>query len=97
MFFKTSVLKEYKANEYITIKLIKKDKIYKSQIFINGEQFDQCKFLFLNNPKNRLDEINEFQSIDEIANKLETYKYDQMEINYNIPVSPEQAFWVHCT
>lgn len=104
MFFKTSVLKEYQINEYITLKLIKNNDSYKTQIFLNGELFDQCKFLFLNIPKDKIDLINEINSIDEAAdildNKMEDYERSSIRIRDNfeqIPISPEQEFWAHCS
>jgi len=104
VFFKTSVLKEYQINEYITLKLIKNNDSYKTQIFLNGELFDQCKFLFLNIPKDKIDLINEINSIDEAAdildNKMEAYERSSIRIRDNfeqIPISPEQEFWAHCS
>ena len=51
-------------NGFIKLKLIKKNNTYKTQIFINGEQFDQCKFLFLNIPKDGKMEACERGSIE---------------------------------
>jgi len=84
----------------------------KTQIFINGEQFIQCVFLYLVVPKDKIDEINEIQSIDEAAyklsNKMEVYERGSIEIseavNYglieprkSVPIAPEEEFWAHCS
>jgi len=101
---KTSVLKEYHVNEHIELKLMEIDGTYKTQIFVNGKPFNQCKFLLLEIPKDRLDDVNELQSIDEIAEKLDR-KMESFEGNrFGIVdpekfefITPEQEFWAHCS
>ena len=80
--------KEYKINEYITLKL--EDK--RTQIYVNGKKFLQCMGLFLQIPPQTRHLYEELESIDEA---VEVYKYPSLFQNRTI--TPEQEFWAHCS
>ncbi len=83
---------EFKINEYITLKLEGNETI----IFINGEEFMQCKYLMLNIPNDNAKDVKEIASIDEAAELLSWTEYVQSDIQkYNIP--PEIEFFGHCS
>ncbi|MFW9873852.1 MAG: leucine-rich repeat domain-containing protein [Candidatus Thorarchaeota archaeon] len=79
------MLKEFKINQYITLKLENRRTI----IFINGNRFKQCKYLFLQVMKNDNNLNNSITSIDDAVLKL--HQYEEIEI------SPEEEFWGHCS
>ena len=93
------VEKEFKINEYISLKLeyICKDNhsYTKTYIYIAERRFIQCKFLLLINPheKDGQDEIN---SIDEASEKLIS-KLERDVLPRDIGLSPEEEFWGHCS
>lgn len=80
--------KLFQINDYITLKL----EGSRTNIYVKGKKFNQCKYLLLDVPIEDLDEINEIQSIDEASEKLDrTHEYDKALIE------PETAFWGHCS
>ena len=85
---------EFVVNKYITLKLIEKD----TNIYINGKSFMLCKRLLISVPTERIRDTNEFDSMDEAAEKLGWDGDDQINIDgieYNL--SPETEFWGHCS
>jgi len=85
--------KEFKVNEYITLKLEEKDTF----LYVNNERFDQCKFLLLRQIK--IDEISnfssKFSSVDEESQYLDHSNEDSE--NQKNKISPETEFWAHCS
>ena len=81
------VLKEYKIDNYITLKL--EDGV--TNIYIKDDLFKQCTSLLLKKIHlNNMEEyISKFKSIDEETNSLE-------RINFN-EITPEVEFWGHCS
>ncbi|MHA1804108.1 MAG: leucine-rich repeat domain-containing protein [Promethearchaeota archaeon] len=90
MSIKELIKKEFKVNEYLTLRLIK-DKTF---IFIKGELFQQCKYLLMDIPKERLNEIRDIESIDEASSILD-HSLEKGEESFTI--SPEMEFWGHCS
>lgn len=84
-------MKEFKVNEYITLKL----KRGKTNIYVNGEHFNQCKFLMLNIPLKEVEKFDEIESIDEAADILGWTDEGQEGVEYEI--DPETEFWGHCS
>lgn len=84
-------IKEFKVNDYITIKLEDDETV----IFVNEERFDQCKFLLLNIPVENIEDYNEVESIDEASELLDWTEDGQRGIMYDI--SPEVEFFGHCS
>jgi len=88
---KKLILKEFKVNEYITLKL----EGGKTNIYVKNQLFDQCKFLLLNIPVDRLSTFDEIDSIDEAAENLDHSLERRGTWEYKIP--PEVEFWGHCS
>jgi len=83
--------KEYIINDHLTLKLENN----RTNIYVNGEQFTQCKFLLLNIPIDKVNELDDIESIDEAAEKLNHVLEFQPKIK--IKISPETEFWAHCS
>ena len=79
---------EYVVNAYITLKLEKG----KTNIYVKGELFNQCKRVVFNIPINRLVELDEINSIDEAT---DIYKHSLT--TSKIAITPEQEFMAHCS
>ena len=78
-------------NEFLSLRLIKD----KTEIFINGRSFHQCKFLMINIQVDEIEHYDEIGSIDEAADIL-GWKYEGQEgVKYEI--DPETEFWGHCS
>ena len=84
-------MQEFKVNDYITLRLESK----KTNIYVKGELFEQCKFLLLNIPTQDVDFYDEIESIDEIAEKLGWTEERQLGVDYDI--TPETEFFGHCS
>jgi len=84
-------MQEFKVNEFITVKLENK----KSNIYVKGELFEQCKFLLLNIPTQDIDLYDEIESLDEIAEKLGWTENRQLGVDYEL--TPETEFFGHCS
>jgi len=83
-------LLEFKINKYLTLKL-QNDR---TNIYVNGNLFNQCKYLLLNIPKDSVHLYDNIESIDEAAEKLDR----SLEgIYHNIDITPETEFWGHCS
>ena len=84
-------LTEFKINEYLKLKLEGK----KTVIYVDGKEFMQCKYLFLNVPIRKAEgaeEVDEIGSIDEAAEKLSRRTEGGRTI-----IDPETEFWGHCS
>jgi Leucine-rich repeat (LRR) protein len=81
---------QFKVNEYITLKLVNNQ----TNIYINNQLFQQCKYLLLNIPVEEITTLEEIKSIDEAAEKLD----HSLEINKNFEeILPKTEFWGHCS
>ena len=81
------MLREFKVNNLITLRLIDG----KTVLFVNNQEFKQCKILLLNIPID--DELTrEFESIDEISEYLD----GKTEFRH-ADISPEEEFMGHCS
>ncbi len=83
--------KEFKVNEYITLKLEGE----KTNIYVKEQLFNQCKFLLLNIPVDKISTFDEIESIDEAAEKLDRSLERMDMVASRIP--PETEFWGHCS
>lgn len=81
--------KEFIINKFITVKLEEK----KTVIYVAGKPFEQCKMLLLNISIDDVEDFDEIESIDEVAEMLNWDIDDGQEgIEYDIP--PETEFFV---
>ena len=81
-------MKVLKVNEHLTLTL----ESGKTNIYVNGETFDQTKFLLLNVPLEKVCSFNEIDSIDQATEKLDRSMEKNKE---HIDVTPEVEFWRH--
>ena len=78
---------EFIINEYLSLKL----EWGKTNIYVKGKLFRQCKYLAFNIPIGKIEEYDSIQSIDEMEQK------DRSEGFHNLQISSEQEFWGHCS
>ncbi len=83
-------MKEFKINEYLLLRLEEG----KTNIYVKGELFKQCKFLLLNIPVEKISTFDEIESIDEAIENLD-HSFERKRDDYDIP--PETEFWGHCS
>jgi len=82
---------EFKVNKYVELKL----KGAKTNIYVGGKLFRQCKFLLLNISKESVREYDEINSIDEAAEELDSSMEEgRIKKHY---LSPDTEFWGHCS
>ncbi len=85
-------MREFEINEYITLKL----ENGKTNIYVTGELFRQCKYLLLEIPKSEISDFDEVESIDKAAERLDKSLEPKEGIRIdNIPLKVE--FWGHCS
>ena len=84
-------MKEFIINEFLSLRLLKD----KTEIFIGGRRFHQCKFLMIKILVNEIDHFDEIGSIDEAADILGWAYEGQEGVRYEI--NPETEFWGHCS
>lgn len=84
-------MRSFRINEFLTLRLEKG----KTNIYINGKLFRQCKYLLINIPRKQIHDYDKVESIDEAAqyynNQLENTPPSELDI------SPETEFWGHCS
>ncbi|MFX1501535.1 MAG: Rab family GTPase [Promethearchaeota archaeon] len=82
---------EFKVNNYLTLRLENN----RTNIYVGRKLFNQCKYLLLNLAKDRFEDYDEFESIDEASEKLDDSMHGLSYQKYYI--SPEVEFWGHCS
>ncbi len=86
-------MSEFVVNDFITLRL--EDE--KTNIYILGEKFIQCKYLLLDIPVQDFEKYDEIDSIDEVSEKLDkSLERSNMEA-FKIEIRPEVEFWGHCS
>ena len=85
------VSRKFKINKYLEIKL----EYNRTIIYVNEKRFRQCKYLLLNIPKDKLEETDEINSIDEAAEILD--KSLEKSSIFLAEITPETEFWGHCS
>lgn len=93
-------MKVFEVNKYITLKL----ENGKTNIYINGVLFRQCKFLLLFIPSEDFLFLEEIDSIDKASEKLDFSSEPDMEEHIEPElrelierIKPETEFWAHCS
>ncbi|MFO8020054.1 MAG: leucine-rich repeat domain-containing protein [Promethearchaeia archaeon] len=79
------------VNDYLSLKLEKG----KTNIYINGKKFNQCKFLLLDIPKEKISSLQSIDSIDEAAERLDNSL--EFRTNSDYKISSKLEFWGHCS
>jgi small GTP-binding protein len=84
------IKKEFKINEKLTVKLENN----RTNIYVDGRLFNQCKYLLLNLSTSKIRAYDRIDSIDEAAETLDR------NLERSAPdavISPETEFWGHCS
>ena len=92
-------MEEFKINNYITLRL----ESGKTNIYIKGELFNQCKSLLLSLSREELEALKRIESLDEVLEigfsleeSIEEYiEPENRELIDSI--TPETEFWAHCS
>ena len=86
---------EFKINDLITLKL----EDGKTNIYVLGEEFIQCKYLLMNIPVQDIELYDGIDSIDEAAEKLDKSLDLGNPEGYNLrkEIPPKVEFWGHCS
>jgi len=84
-------MKEFKVNNYITLRLGEDGK---SKIYIKDQLFRQCKYLLLDIPIEKITSFDMIKSIDEASEKL-NHSLEEGKYKHQIPAEVE--FWGHCS
>ena len=83
-------MEEFKVNKYIKLKL----ENGKTNIYVDGELFNQCKHILIRKTIYELKEFLEnIESVDELAEYLD-HSLKEIETE-EIDISAETRFWVH--
>ena len=90
---KQRVLKKFKINDYLTVKLINYGLTKNTSVFVKNEMFIQCAYVLLNIPKDNIELTHEINSIDEAAEKLDHKLEYPFKNDLKIPA--ETLFWAH--
>jgi hypothetical protein len=86
-------MKEFTINKFLRLKL----EDDKTIIYVNNERFNQCKFLLLDIPIDEITSIEDIESIDDVAQRLNRsleFRNDN-KVQHIIPTVVE--FWGHCS
>ncbi|MFO7796246.1 MAG: leucine-rich repeat domain-containing protein [Promethearchaeati archaeon] len=82
---------EFRVNKFITLRLEGKETV----IYVKKERFRQCKYLFLIDPRNTVD--NDINSIDEAAESFEKKMEGENFTLDELGLTSEDVFWGHCS
>ena len=82
---------EYKINKFLSLKLEDRTTV----IFIAGKRFRSCKYLLLNLNRISSEEVENINSIDEIAETLNHELHGRF--SQTDKITPREEFWGHCS
>lgn len=82
---------EFKINNYITLKLENEA----TKIYVNKEEFDQCKYLLFGFNDENYKHFENIRSIDEVTEQLDHSL--ELPSNKTSKIPPETEFWGHCS
>jgi GTPase SAR1 family protein len=83
---------EFVINDFLKLRL----EFSKTNIYVGGRMFKQCKFLLLDIPLKKMADYNTIESIDEAAEKLDR-SLEGGRSPRKFYISPEIEFWGHCS
>ena len=84
-------MEEFVINKFIKLKLENS----KTIIYVNNERFNQCKFLLLDIPIEETTSLEDIESIDDVAERLD--RSLEHEEDKQITIPPKVEFWGHCS
>ena len=85
-------MNSFKINNFITLKLEDGN----TNIYIKNQLYTQCKFLLLEIPVDDSKAIEEVDSVDEAAERLDA-SLEPIDENVENKIPPEAEFWGHCS
>ncbi len=83
-------MKQFVINKHLCLRLEKNQTV----IYVDGEPFDQCKYILLSRKIDELEELLSLDSIDELAGKLDNSMERKRD---SVEISTETEFWAHCS
>lgn len=86
----------FKVNQYISLKLEDGKKGKETVIYVDGKRFNQCKFLLLNIPVDKIKSFDEIDSVDEASERLDRSLEKGSKLKGPF-IPPEIEFWGHCS
>lgn len=86
-------MKEFAINKFLKLRL----EDDKTVIYVNDRKFNQCKFLLLEIPLNEITALEDIDSIDDVAYRLDTLLEQTRGDNEKYLIPPEVEFWGHCS
>lgn len=86
-------MQEFKINEFITLKLEQE----KTNIYVLGEKFIQCKYLLINILAQETELYDKINSIDDAAENLDKSLERGNLKAFTIDIPPRMEFWGHCS
>lgn len=87
---------KFKVNQYISLKLEDGREGKETVIYVNGKRFNQCKFLLLNIPVDKIKLFDEIESVDEASERLDRSLEKGSKLKRPF-IPPEIEFWGHCS
>jgi len=84
--------REFEINKHLKLKL----EAGRTNIYVKGRKFQQCMYLLLNIPVDRVEDYDEIESIDEAAEILDR-SMEGNHSNLGGRISPEEEFQGHCS
>lgn len=87
------IKKKFRINKYITLKL-ENDK---TEIYVLGKRFQQCKKLILNITQDNLQKANSIKSIDEANKIFRKISAEETKMKEGFYLTAEQEFLGHCS
>ena len=84
---------EFIINNFITLK----QEDGKTNIYILGKEFIQCKYLLMNIPVQNIELYGEINSIDDASEKLDKSLEQGNLESYKIDIPSQVEFWGHCS
>jgi len=86
---------EFKIDEYITLKLEKEDNDYKTNIYVNEQIFNHCKYVLLNYDTSKPELYEDIKNIDDLDGYYNKSLEGRSLTRFNI--IPEEEFRGHCS
>lgn len=80
-------MKEFQVNKYLTLRLENEDTI----IYVAGQRFRQCKYLLLNIQIDDIQLLDEIESIEEAAERLDKSQEGEGLKEIEIPLRPSSG------
>ncbi len=84
---------EFRINKFVALKLEEG----RTVLYVDNKPFTQCKYLLLQIPVERINDLDSVNSIDEAAEKLSHILEPYDDFERVDKIDPETEFWGHCS